>query len=60
MEPPSALPAHSHKPKRTRFDNSDEKWEMQREAIRQLYISQNHPLKKVMAIMRDTYGFQAR
>ena len=59
MEPPSALPAHSHKQNRTRFNNSDENWEMQREAIRHLYISLNHPLKKVMAIMRDTYGFQA-
>ena len=59
MEPPSGLPIHLREQKRTRFNHSDEEWATQREAIRELYVCQKHSLKETMAIMRDTYSFQA-
>lgn len=59
MEPPSALPINPREQKPTRFNHTDEEWAAQREAIRELYIYQNHSLKEMMTIMRDMHGFQA-
>ena len=36
-----------------------EAWEQFKDTIRQLYLEERKPLKEVMNIMADKYGFQA-
>ena len=38
---------------------TEEEWEAQRENFRQLYIVENLPLRKVMALMRIKHNFHA-
>jgi hypothetical protein len=53
---PSGFPAQKAKTRRY----STQEWEVQKINVERLYIGENRPLKEVMQILKDDFGFIAR
>jgi hypothetical protein len=53
---PSAIPAEKAKARRY----SPEEWEQQKVNVERLYVTENRPLKEVIQILKQDFGFTVR
>ncbi|CZR66739.1 uncharacterized protein PAC_16640 [Phialocephala subalpina] len=59
MEPPEAIAPDFLANNEPRRPSNRVDWDNQKERIRLLYVSENRPLRDVIAIMKERYGFLA-